>query len=302
MKNLKVGVIGLGFGKHHARIYNSFPNTDLIAISDLDPSKIKYIDQSLKEIPFYTDYLDLLKIDLDIINVVVPTRQHYSIAKHFLKQGINCFIEKPIAYTLKEAEELVQLAHNNSVKLAIGHIETFNPAIVKLKQILSENILGEIKHISTRRVGPFVERVLDIGIMMDSATHDVGIMYYLLNKIPKTVFSKFWCIKNPKGDYAVLVFDFGDKSGCIEVNWFTPTYIRTLEITGTNGYAHLDYADQSLSIYTEDYNLIPSIVKQEPLTIELKHFVDCIVNNEMPLISGEVGYQILKIVLEAGAQ
>ena len=297
---LRAGVIGLSFGRHHARIYSEMPNVELVAVSDIDISKQSIAEQY--NTSFQSDYRELLNLNLDLVNVVVPTRKHHEVAKRFIHAGVNCFIEKPIAYTLEQANELITLAHDNNIKLAIGHIETFNPAVVKLKNVINEGILGDIKYISSRRVGPFVDRVLDIGIMMDSATHDVGVIRYLLEKDPEDIYSKYWNIKNPKGDYAVILLDFGDMSSCIEVNWFTPYSVRTLDITGTKGCSHLDFEKQSVNITTDNYKMELNIIKQEPLLIELTHFVDCIVNNKIPIISGNEGYKILQIVLKAGAK
>ena len=100
------------------------------------------------------------------------------------------------------------MAEKNHVNLAIGHIERFNPAVVSLKQIVDKGTLGKLLIISTRRVGPSVPRIRDVGVVIDSATHDIGVIRYLLGKEPVSVFSRVGSLKHAKEDYAVIVLDF----------------------------------------------------------------------------------------------
>jgi UDP-N-acetylglucosamine 3-dehydrogenase len=297
---LRAGVIGLSFGKHHTRILSEMDEIDLVGVSDLNSGKSVIADKY--GISFFNKYKDLLKMDLDIALAVVPTKQHCEVAMTIMESGVHCFVEKPIAYSIDEAKSMIECSDTNNVKFAVGHIETFNPAVSRLKEVLLDGVLGDIKYISSRRVGPFVERVLDIGIMIDSATHDVGVIRYLLDKDPIDIYSKYWSIKNDKGDYAIMVLDFGDMSAGIEVNWFTPYPVRTLDITGTKGVAHLDFMTQEVELYTKDYEMKLHIEKQEPLKVELDHFVNCIIRNELPLVSGYEGLKILEIVKKAGAR
>ena len=300
MKTLKAGIIGLRFGRHHTRILSEIPDVDVIGVSDVDPKKIEVAHKYGMQ--FFGNYMDLLDCNLDFVLVIIPTKQHCTVSMDVIHSGAHCFVEKPIAYSLDEATKMIKAADINGVKLAIGHIETFNPAVTKLKEVLNKGVLGDIKYMSSRRVGPFVDRVLDVGIMIDSATHDVGVIRYLLEKDPIDIYSKCWSIKNEKGDYAIMVLDYGNMSAGIEVNWFTPHSVRTLDITGTKGIAHLDFMTQEVDLFTEDYEMKLNIKQEEPLKLELNNFIHCIQNNINPLVTGTDGFEILKIVKQAGAR
>jgi len=294
---LKAAVIGLGFGRHHTKIYSEMEGIELVGVSDTNQD-MKHIADKHHTI-FTENYRDLLHADLDLVSIVVPTTKHHKISLDFLSHGINCLVEKPISFTIDEGKEMVKVAKENNVKLAIGHVETFNPAVVKAKKIIVDGIIGEIIHISTRRVGPFVSKILDVGIVVDVATHDIGVIRYLLEKEPTDIISKLRCIRNKKGDYAIILMDFDGISAVVEANWYTPHPLRDLNITGTKGVIHVDYRTQEIIVYTSEWELIPKVDEGEPLLLEIKHFVDCIKNDKIPLVSGEEGLKILEIAVEA---
>jgi Predicted dehydrogenases and related proteins len=153
--------------------------------------------------------------------------------------------------------------------------------------------------ISARRVGPFVWRMKDVGAIVDSASHDIDIARYLTGREPEVVFAKKGKYRHEKEDHAVIVLDFGQTTATVEVNWFTPQKIRTLVVTGSKGVACLDYLEQKVEIYSSEYKLLPNIVREEPLKLEIRHFLDCIENNREPLVSGEEGMKTLLVALKA---
>ncbi len=153
--------------------------------------------------------------------------------------------------------------------------------------------------ISTRRVGPFVFRIRDVGVIIDSATHDIDIARYLTGKEPVRVFCKAGKFKHQKEDYAVLILDFGDTAACIEVNWLSPHKVRSLVATGSEGTAYLNYIEQELTIHNSLGTKIVRLEKMEPLKLELQHFLKCVEDDERPLVDGSEGLKVLKIALEA---
>jgi UDP-N-acetylglucosamine 3-dehydrogenase len=170
---LKVGVVGLGaMGQHHTRLYSQL-NCELVGVADANAERAKEIGEKYST-KYYADYHDLLS-KVEAVSIAVPTTSHHNVAMDFLREGVHCLVEKPIAFDLHEADDMIEAAERNQVNLAVGHIERFNPAVVKLKQIVDEGILGKLLIISTRRVGPFVPRIRDVGIVIDSATHDIGV-------------------------------------------------------------------------------------------------------------------------------
>ena len=296
---IKVGVVGVGeMGQHHVRVYNEMEDADLVGIADVNERKVKEIANQSKTKAF-TDYNDLLKEDLDAVSIAVPTILHKKVALDFIRERVNCLIEKPIATNIEDAQEIIREAERNNVKLAIGHIERFNPAVTKLKEIIENGILGKMLLVSTRRVGPFVPRIKDVGIIVDLATHDIDVVRYLVGKEAVNIFVKSGGFKNKKGDHALVLLDFGEVSASIEVNWFTPHKVRSLVATGTEGIAYLDYLKQEVVIYNSEWKMIPKIEKKEPLKVELEHFLECVKNNKEPLVNGYEGLKVLEIAIKA---
>ena len=294
---LKVGVVGIGaMGQHHARIYSQL-SCELVGVADTNAERAKEIAEKY-QIKYYCDYKELIG-NVDAVSIAVPTSLHRKVAMDFLKNGVHCLVEKPIAVNLKQADDMIKEAESQNVNLAIGHIERFNPAVVKLKQIIDAGTLGKLLIISTRRVGPSASRIRDVGIVIDSATHDIGVIKYLVNKEPSIVFSRVGSLKHAKEDHAVIVLDFKDIAACIEVNWFTPQKIRTLVATGSEGIAYLDYIEQTLNILNSHGTMVADIAKAEPLKLELEDFLNSISNKRQPAVNGVEGKAILNIALQS---
>ena len=203
---VKVGVVGVGaMGRNHARVYSQL-KCNLVGVADADLARAKEIGE-IYNVPYYQDYRQLLP-QVEAVSIAVPTTAHHSITMDFLKSGVHCLVEKPIASNLDQASEMIEIAEKNHVNLAIGHIERFNPAVLKLKQIIDGGILGKVLIISTRRVGPSVPRIRDVGVVIDSASHDIGVVRYLIGKEPVSVFSRVGSIKHNKEDHAIIVLNF----------------------------------------------------------------------------------------------
>ena len=297
---IRVGVVGLGMmGQHHVRVYSHL-ECQLIGVADADIKRAKGIGEAYG-VRFYSDYTKLLP-QVDAVSIAVPTSLHCQIAMDFIKQGVHCLVEKPIASNLDEAEEMVQAAEGNQIRLMVGHIERFNPAVLRLKQLICKGALGELMIISTRRVGPFVSRIRDVGIIVDTATHDIDIARYLVGREPVGVFSKAGRFKHSKEDHAIVILDFGSATASIEVNWFTPHKIRSLVATGSEAIAYLDYIKQELVVHNSRNSDVVKVEKAEPLKLELEHFLKCVETGEIPLADGREGLKVLKIALEASSQ
>jgi len=206
-------------------------------------------------------------------------------------------VEKPIADSIEKSREIISHARSSKVILMVGHIERFNPAVSKLKEIVDEGVLGDLITMSSRRVGPFVERVTDVGIIVDIGTHDIDIARYIVGSEPVETFCKLRGIKNRKGDCAFIILEFEKVTASIELNWFTPHRVRSLVVTGTKGIAYADYSEQSVTIYNSGWKMEPKIRNEEPLKLELSHFLHCVESGEKPLISGEEGLKTLEIAL-----
>ncbi|MBN1601536.1 MAG: Gfo/Idh/MocA family oxidoreductase [Chitinispirillaceae bacterium] len=296
--SVRVGVIGLGaMGHNHVRVYSEL-QCELVGVADVNYSLAKEIGEQYHT-RYFADYHELLSM-VDAVSIAVPTTYHHDVVMDVLRSDVHCLVEKPIAINLEESDEMIKIANRKHLNLAVGHIERFNPAVIKLKEIIDQRILGHILIISTRRVGPFATRIRDVGVIIDSATHDIGVIRYLLGKDPVSMYARIGSINHISCDHAVIVMDFDDTTACIEANWFTPHKVRTLVATGVNGIAYLDYIEQKLSVYSSNNEGTVYIPKEEPLKIELNDFLRSITDQCQPSVDGIEGYAILKIALEAG--
>ncbi|MGD0780429.1 MAG: Gfo/Idh/MocA family oxidoreductase [Dehalococcoidales bacterium] len=296
---MKVGVIGVGnMGKNHVRVYREL-GTELVGVADINFDVAQNIAAQYKT-KAYSDYNELLAKGLDAVSIAVPTTRHKAIALAAIQKGVNLLIEKPIADSVENAQELIKAAKSHKVKLMVGHIERFNPAVRTLKEIIDDGVLGDLVYISAKRVGPFVPRVSDVGIIIDMATHDIDVIRYFIGKECTSVFARSTRWKNVKGDAAIILMGFGEVSASVEVNWYTPHRERNLAVTGTKGVAYLDYIKQEIEIFKAEWKMIPEVPRAEPLKLELEHFLDCVGKDKEPLVSGTDGLKALEIAIKAG--
>jgi len=296
---MKVGVIGVGnMGKNHPRVYAEL-GAELVGIADTDLEKAKRIAAQYGTTAF-SNHEELLNQGLDAVSIVVPTAGHKEVALAAIQKGVNLLIEKPIADSLQSAQEIITAARARRVKLMVGHVERFNPAVTKLKEIMDDGVLGKLVYISAKRVGPFVPRITDVGIIVDVATHDIDVIRYFIGKECTSVFARSTRWKNVRGDAAIILMGFEEASASVEVNWYTPHRVRTLAVTGTEGVAYLDYSKQEIEIFKAGWKMIPAVERAEPLKLELGHFLACIREDKEPLVSGYDATQVLGIAIRAG--
>jgi UDP-N-acetylglucosamine 3-dehydrogenase len=300
MNKKRVGVIGVGaMGKHHVRIYHGMRDVELVGVADVNERAVAEIAAEYHTEAF-TDCEQLLKNDLDAVSIAVPTSLHKDIARKAAQYGVHMLVEKPIADSLNNAGAIIAAARRENLKLMIGHIERFNPAILKLKELIAAGELGEILSISCRRVGPYAPRIRDVGIITDLAVHDIDTISYLYGKRARQVYSIAGNSFHVKEDYASILLQYDThKSGTVETNWLTPYKMRTLTATGTGGVASADYLTQSLELWKEGGRITVELEKAEPLKIELAQFVDAVSNGNEPSPSGEEGEYVLSVAIAA---
>ena len=299
-KQLRVGVIGVGaMGKNHARLYSELFGVELIGVSDVNETLVASVARSYDCKPF-ADYNDLLGENLDALSIAVPTTLHKNVALDAIQRGINVLVEKPIADTVENADEIIKAALKNGVKLMVGHVERFNPAIIKLKELVGNGLLGNIVSISAKRVGPYNPRIRDVGIILDLGTHDIDIMSYLYGEKIKEVYASAGSVVHSHEDHAIITLNFDSgSSGVIDTNWLTPHKVRNLTVIGSRGIAEVNYIEETLKIFDQEWIRDAKIEKEEPLKLELLHFIDCVQNDREPLVSGEQGKHALEVALAA---
>jgi len=239
--------------------------------------------------------------EIDAVSVCVPTTYHYEVVMSAIEQGKHVLVEKPIAFTLKEAKDMVRAARKEGVKLATGHVERFNPAVLEAKKLLRDKLIGEVVSVSAKRVGPFPPRIKDVGVTIDLAIHEVDVMAYLLDSPVSKVYAHVGSRleKCEYEDHAEIMMEFYNNAiGMLEVNWLTPYKKRQLEVTGTDGIISLDYIDQTVEIFGKNARNV-RVPHHEPLMEELDSFLNAIMLDEKPKITGEDGIHALKTVLAA---
>ena len=297
---MKVGVIGIGsMGTNHVRVYSQMPGVELVGIADPDREKCEEAAKTYNT-KAYIDYKDLLGQGLDGVSIATPTTLHKDIAIEAMKQGACVLVEKPIADTVENAEAMIRAAKEKEVKLMVGHIERFNPAIIALKKEIEKGKFGKIVSISATRVGPSAPRVRDVGIILDLGVHDIDIMSHLYSERVREVFATAGSVDHKLEDYASILLKFNNgNAGVINTNWLTPHKMRKLSVTGTRGIAYVDNIKPSVEVYNGSPEIDLKIEKREPLRTELEHFVDCVERDLEPSVSGEDGKEALKVALSA---
>ena len=299
--HIKAGVIGVGsMGKNHARVYaQALPEVKLIGVADLDKEKALSVAQCY-ECRAYQNCRELLEEDLDLVSIALPTTLHYEVARQAIEKKLNVLIEKPVTQNIEEADSLIELARQYNVKVMVGHIERFNPAVDKLKKLIAEGMLGEIISLSAKRVGPQNTRINDVGIILDLGAHDIDVMCYLYGAQVKSVYAVAGSTFHPREDYAVMTLRFNNgSSGVIDTNWLTPYKLRKLTVVGTKVIGEVDYQEASLKLYDREWIKEAKIVKEEPLKRELEHFVNCVRLNKEPLVGLKEGKHALEVALAA---
>ena len=274
---------------------------NLIAVSDVSERALKKIEKKYGA-KGYTDYCELLSNpEIEVVSVCVPTTFHHAVVMEAIKHKKHVLVEKPIAFTLSEAEEMIAAAKEAGVTLATGHVERFNPAVQKAKELIDDGVIGDIVSAFAKRVGPLPPRIKDVGVSIDLAIHDLDIMNYLfeeeITQVYGTMNSSF--DDSEFEDHAEIMVSFDNEStGIIEVNWLTPYKRRELELTGTAGIISVDYIQQSIEVYGKFAQDI-EIKHEEPLKGELKSFLNAVVEEKEPEITGEDGLKALKMVIAA---
>ena len=302
MRTVNVGVIGVGaMGENHVRVYHKMEEANLMGVSDVSERALKKIEKKYGA-KGYTDYCELLaNPEIEVVSVCVPTTFHHDVVMEAIRHKKHVLVEKPIAFTLTEAEEMIAAAKEAGVILATGHVERFNPAVQKAKELIDDGVIGDIVSAFAKRVGPLPPRIKDVGVSIDLAIHDLDIMNYLfeeeITQVYGTMNSSF--DDSEFEDHAEIMVSFDNEStGIIEVNWLTPYKRRELELTGTAGIISVDYIQQSIEVFGKFAQDI-EIVHEEPLKGELKSFLNSVVEEKEPVITGEDGLKALKMVIAA---
>ena len=302
MKKLGVAVIGTGqWGKNHARVYKELSSTELVAVCDVNAERAKTMAAQYG-VKAYSDSTQMLKDkQIEAVNVCTWSTILAKEAKKALIAGKHVLVEKPMATTPQQAQKLVQTAQENGLHLTVGFLMRFIPGLQLIRQSVEDKKIGHLVCVTAKRVSQWPERIGDVGVVKDTAIHDIDVMRFISNQDPVSVYAKMGSMRNKKfEDYAQIMLTYRNgESAFIESNWLTPYKTRMLTATGSEGIMRLDYITQDLWIEQKTETLQPRLPFQEPLKAELQHFVNCIVDKKKPIVTGEDGVKALEIATAA---
>jgi UDP-N-acetylglucosamine 3-dehydrogenase len=311
-------VIGVGrMGANHARCLHELPEAELLAVADASEDRVQEMAAKFG-CRAYTSHTEMLARERpEAVVIAVPTPMHYAVANDAIAGGCHVLIEKPLADDAALAREIIDFAREKGVRLAVGHVERFNPAVRKLKEIMEEGQLGRILSISTRRVGLPSPHFHETNVVVDLAVHDLDVISFLLGERPRVLSSVTGRLSGgPSEDYADILLLTGDVPCVIQVNWVTPIKVRTLSVVGGGGYAEMNYITQTIDLYSHQ-SLEPNAsyaellarygeperktihrAGEEPLKAELKSFFRAIETGEEPEAGGEAGLAAVELAAE----
>jgi UDP-N-acetylglucosamine 3-dehydrogenase len=297
MDKVRFGVIGTGFwGRNHARVLSELPQTSLVAVCDLDAARGKSIADKY-DAQWYPRYEDILQAkEVEAVSICTPTTTHAEIALKGAKHGKDMLIEKPIADNVDDARRIVEVCKASKLKTMTGFIERFNPGTRALKDLIENGALGEVVLALGRRLNRWPERIGDVGVLKDSAIHDVDLMRYLFQEEPVSIYARAGSIGHRFEDYVEIMMRFsGIRTGFVEANWLTPHKVRTLTITGREALAEMDFITQQIVVE----NISEIVTKKrdwaEPLRLELEHFAKRIREGRDPDVTAYDGLRALEI-------
>ena len=325
-KQIKVGVVGCGYwGPNLVRNFRSLPDCNLKVMCDVNEQRLLHLKSLYPEVEGETDYSHMLNgIGLDAVIIATSVKSHYAMAKASLLSGKHTFIEKPMASSSGECQELIEIARKKGLVLMTGHTFLYSPAVRKIKEIVKCGDIGEIRYICARRLnlGLFQK---DINVTWDLAPHDISIILHIMEERPTVVNCQGSAHITPGvEDVTTMWLNFsGERSAIIHSSWLDPRKIREMTIVGSkrmivyddvsplekirifdarverpphyDTFAEFHYAYHYGDVY------VPYIKQEEPLKNECQHFLDCIQHGTQPLTSGDDGLELVRI-LEASSE
>ncbi|HEY9886646.1 MAG TPA: Gfo/Idh/MocA family oxidoreductase [Vampirovibrionales bacterium] len=303
-----IGLVGAGrWGENLVR--NFIQLGALSAICDANPERLKYISAKYPTVNVVDD-IEKLLVDpfIEVVIIATPSITHHKLAKEALEAGKHVYIEKPLARTQEEAQELIDLANKLGLILMVGHLLLYHPAVNKLKELIEQGELGEIRFLnSDRRNFPLAK--MDTNVIWDLAPHDMSMISYILgcNQITLVDANGFSTSEDNIVDVAHLDLKFGSKVFAhIHNSWIDPQKQCLLTVNGSKKTAVLNDArsEQKLELYSILPNgqiqvEHPVYSVEEPLRLECLHLLECIKEKKTPLSDGLEGYKVVTVLEEA---
>ncbi len=315
---LRIGVVGVGhLGQHHARKFLSIDGCELKGIFDKNQTRAEEISTKLnvKSFPSYEALLD----EIDAIDIAATTSHHYNLAKLALEKGKHVFLEKPITSELWQAEELITLARSKNLKIQVGHIERFNPVILKV-----ENEIVDPMFVESHRLSYFHHRGTDVPVVLDLMIHDIDLILDFVHSPVAEIRASGVGILTPSIDIANARIEFENGAiANVTSSRVSMKMERKIRFFQRDSYISMDFQTKQVTCMRKSANiqkLLPKILMgstdfkpeelvdmkhydvsdtpKDALSMELESFVNCIINDKKPIVDGEAGMRALKIALE----
>ena len=315
----QIGVIGYGYwGPNIVRNFSALDDCKVAVVADKREDSLRRVKQAHENVEVTTDTSAVLSAAyIDAVAIVTPVCTHFSLAKEALENGKHVFVEKPFTCNPAQAEELIELADRKNLKIMVDHTFLFTGAVKKIRQLVDENVLGDLYYYDSMRVnlGLFQH---DVNVIWDLAPHDLAIMDYVIKEKAEAVVATGATHLNGNKDVAYITVYFPHNViAHINVNWLSPVKVRTTLIGGEKKmlvWNDLE-ADEKIKVYDRGvemtsregvYDLLvsyrsgdmwaPKVDQVEALKVELQHFLNCISNNETPLNDGSAGLRVVKML------
>jgi len=301
-KNIKIGVVGIGhLGNYHLQKYQKLDNCELIGVSDAIYERAKRAAETYG-CQAFTDYRNLLD-KVDAVSIAVPTGEHFQVAGDFLAAGIDVLIEKPICATVKEADELIELAGKNKLILQVGFVERFNPAVMALDKVITRPLFIEV-----HRLHPFFERGTDVDVVLDLMIHDLDIILKFVDSKIKSLEAVGVPVLSDKVDISNVRLSFA--CGCIAnvtASRISAKTMQKIRFFSPEGYHAVDYQKREIISLNKQANaegkqqMVQNNIEvgsHDPLEEEIRSFVEAVVNRTAPLVSGEDARKSLALAVE----
>jgi predicted dehydrogenase len=304
VQKIRVGVIGVGyFGQFHAEKYAKIDGVELVGVVDTNPSRAKEVAKRFRTQAFFhhTELFDKVQA----VSIAIPTPLHHPVTKEFFLQGIDVLLEKPIASTLQEADELIGLAESKDLIFQVGHLERFNGALAPLEKIVQNPLF-----IESHRMGPFSGRATDVDVVIDLMVHDIDILLHWIDSKVKQSQATGLSILTPHLDVANARIEF--ENGCIAnltASRISREKIRKTRIFQPDGTISIDYLLQKISVSKKESRPgregIPEMVthdilarKVDLLESEILSFLKSVKDRKNVCVSGGEGRRALEVALQ----
>lgn len=322
MPQIEIALVGYGYwGPNLARNLHQIPDCDLAVVCDLDSARLAEVERFYPTTATTTDYQDILTDSaINAVVIATPVPTHYSLTRQALQAGKHVLVEKPLAMSTAEAQELIEVAARQNRILMVGHTFEYNPAVQKIKELVTTGKIGQLYYIYCTRVN--LGRVQSqLNALWSIAPHDISILLYLMESLPVEVSARGATYLNSAVEDVVFVdLVFPDNvTAHVHASWLDPSKVRKMTIVGSQKMIIYDdvasegkvkvydkgvyrkgdeiYGEFQYKLHSGDIH-IPRIEMTEPLRNECAHFVECIKEGRRPLTDGENGLRVVQ-VLEA---